>query len=83
MTIPLASTPQEVAENGVGEIMAPDCQASTKQVPAAAPLKPLPRTAIVCPPTPEVGFRIIRGRTWKVVEAVVGSPVALAVTVYD
>jgi hypothetical protein len=35
------------------------------QAVAILAMKPLPRTVIVCPPTPEVGFRTIRGSTLK------------------
>jgi hypothetical protein len=45
-------------------------------------LKPLPKTDIVAPPTPEVGFRTIRGLTLK--EAVFESPeLPVTVMVYD
>jgi hypothetical protein len=53
----------EEAENGDG-IRNPACQASIALQFVGTPAwKPLPKTAIVCPLTPEVGFRTILGTT--------------------
>jgi hypothetical protein len=45
-------------------------------------LKPLPRTVIVCPPIPEVGFRTIRGLTLKKTPVFVSRELPVTVRVY-